>query len=183
MKFGAGQPVPRLEDDRLITGKGQFTDDLTLPGAAHMVLLRSPHAHAKLREVDTLHARSAPGHRRLHEQGSCGCGHQATPVAVMPNRDGSPMFIPERHALAKERVAHLGEPVAMVVAETAAQARDAAEMIDAHYEELPAVADTVAALTAPPSTPALSRTSRSTTNWVTRPPSMRRSPRPRMSHA
>ena len=61
MKFGAGQPVPRLEDDRLITGNGQFTDDLTLPGVAHMVLLRSPHAHAKLLEVDTLAAKSAPG--------------------------------------------------------------------------------------------------------------------------
>ncbi len=152
MKFGAGQPVPRLEDDRLITGKGQFTDDLTLPGAVHMVLLRSPHAHAKLREVDTLHARSAPGVIAVYtNKDLAGAGIKPLPcVAVMPNRDGSPMFIPERHALAKDRVAHLGEPVAMVVAETAAQARDAAEMINAHYEELPAIADTVAALTAPP---------------------------------
>lgn len=152
MKFGSGQPVPRLEDDRLITGKGQFTDDLTLPGAVHMVLLRSPHAHAKLREVDTLHARSAPGVIAVYtNKDLAAAGIKPLPcVAVMPNRDGSPMFIPERHALAKDRVAHLGEPVAMVVAETAAQARDAAEMINAHYEELPAVADTVAALTAPP---------------------------------
>ena len=152
MKFGSGQPVPRLEDDRLITGKGQFTDDLTLPGAAHMVLLRTPHAHAKLREVDTLHARSAPGVIAVYtNKDLAAAGIKPLPcVAVMPNRDGSPMFIPERHALAKDRVAHLGEPVAMVVAETAAQARDAAEMINAHYDELPSVSDTVAALTAPP---------------------------------
>jgi carbon-monoxide dehydrogenase large subunit len=152
MKFGSGQPVPRLEDDRLITGKGQYTDDLTLPGAAHMVLLRSPHAHAKLREVDTLHARSAPGviavftHKDL-----AAAGIKPLPcVAIMPNRDGTPMFVPERHALAKDRVAHLGEPVAMVVAETAVQARDAAELINAHYDELPSVVDTVAALSTPP---------------------------------
>ncbi len=152
MKFGSGQPVPRLEDDRLITGKGQFTDDLTLPGAAHMVLLRTPHAHAKLREVDTLHARSAPGVIAVYtNKDLAAAGIKPLPcVAVMPNRDGSPMFIPERHALAKDRVAHLGEPVAMVVAETAAQARDAAEMINAHYDELPSVSGTVAALTAPP---------------------------------
>jgi carbon-monoxide dehydrogenase large subunit len=152
MKFGAGQPVPRLEDDRLITGKGQFTDDLTLPGAAHMVLLRSPHAHANLREVDTLHARSAPGVIAVYtNKDLAAAGIKPLPcVAVMPNRDGTPMFVPERHALAKDRVAHLGEPVAMVVAETAAQARDAAERINAYYDELPSVVDTVAALSAPP---------------------------------
>jgi aerobic carbon-monoxide dehydrogenase large subunit len=157
MKFGSGQPVPRLEDDRLITGKGQFTDDLTLPGVAHMVLLRSPHAHAKLKEVDTLHARSAPGvigvftHKDIEA-----AGIKPLPcVAVMPNRDGSQMVIPPRYALAKDRVSHLGEPVAMVVAETAAQARDAAEMINAYYEELPSVVDTVAALTAPPIHPGM----------------------------
>ncbi len=152
MKFGAGQPVPRLEDDRLITGKGQFTDDLTLPGAAHMVLLRSPHAHATLREIDTLQARGAPGVIAVYtNKDLAAAGIKPLPcVAVMPNRDGSPMFVPERHAIAKDRVAHLGEPVAMVVAETAAQARDAAEMINAHYDELPSVVDTLAALTAPP---------------------------------
>ena len=113
MKFGSGQPVPRLEDDRLIMGKGQFTDDLTLPGAAHMVLLRSPHAHAKLREVDTLHARSAPGVIGVFvHQDIEAAGIKPLPcVAVMPNRDGSPMVIPPRYALAKDRVSHLGEPV------------------------------------------------------------------------
>ena len=152
MKFGAGQPVPRLEDDRLITGKGQYTDDLTLPGAAHAVLLRSPHAHAKLLEVDTMEAKTAPGVVAIFtNKDLAAAGVKPLPcVAIMPNRDGTPMFVPERHALANDRVAHLGEPVAMVVAETAAQARDAAELIRAHYDELPAVVDTVAALTAAP---------------------------------
>jgi carbon-monoxide dehydrogenase large subunit len=157
MKFGAGQPVPRLEDDRLITGKGQYTDDLTLPGAAHMVLLRSPHAHAKLKEVDTLHARSAPGVIGVYTYKDIeAAGIKPIPcVALLPNKDGSQMVVPPRYALAKDRVSHLGEPVAAVVAETAAQARDAAEMINAYYEELPAVVDTVAALTAPPIHPGM----------------------------
>ncbi|MBL9096445.1 MAG: xanthine dehydrogenase family protein molybdopterin-binding subunit [Alphaproteobacteria bacterium] len=152
MKFGAGQPVRRLEDDRLITGKGQYSDDIALPGTAHMVLLRSPHAHAKIRMIDTLAAREAKGviavftHKDIAE-----AGLKPLPcVAIMPNRDGTPMVIPARHALAKERVCHLGEPVAAVVAETAAQARDAAELINVDYDELPAVVDTTSALTAAP---------------------------------
>ena len=152
MKFGAGQPVPRLEDDRLITGKGQYTDDLTLPGVAHAVLLRSPHAHAKLLEVDTSDARTAKGVIAVYtNKDLAAAGVKPLPcVAQMPHRDGTPMVVPERHALAKDHVAHLGVPVAMVVAETAAQARDAAELIRAHYDELPAVVDTVAALSAAP---------------------------------
>ena len=152
MKFGAGQPVRRLEDDRLITGKGQYSDDIALPGTAHMVLLRSPHAHAKIRMIDALAAREAKGviavftHKDIAE-----AGLKPLPcVAIMPNRDGSPMMVPARHTLAKERVCHLGEPVAAVVAETAAQARDAAELINVDYDELPAVVDTTSALTAAP---------------------------------
>ncbi len=150
MKFGAGQPVRRVEDDRLITGQGQFTDDLTLPGAVHAVMLRSPHAHATIQSIDTLAARQAPGvlgvftHSDIEK-----AGLKPLPcVAVMPNKDGSAMVVPARHALAKDRVAHLGEPVAMVVAETAALARDAAELVQVDYDELPAVVDTVSALTA-----------------------------------
>ncbi len=152
MKFGAGQPVRRLEDDRLITGKGQYSDDIALPGTAHMVLLRSPHAHAKLLAVDTLAAREAPGVVGVYTHKDIeAAGVKPIPcVALMPNRDGSHMVVPPRYALAKERVCHLGEPVAMVVAETAALARDAAELIRVDYEELPAVVDTAGALTAKP---------------------------------
>jgi aerobic carbon-monoxide dehydrogenase large subunit len=158
MKFGAGQPVPRLEDDRFVTGKGQYSDDITLPGAVHMVLLRAPHAHAKISSIDTADARVAKGvlgvytHEDLEH-----AGVKAIPcVALMPNRDGSPMVVPPRYALAKNRVCHLGEPVAAVVAETAGQARDAAELIRVDYEELPAVVDTAGALTAKPIHPGMS---------------------------
>src|SRR5262245_57568676 len=108
MKFGSGQPVRRLEDDRLITGKGQYSDDIHLPHTAHMVLLRSPHAHAKVREVDTLAARDMPGvvavftHKDVTE-----AGIKPLPcVALMPNKDGSHMFVPPRYALAKDLVSH-----------------------------------------------------------------------------
>ncbi len=152
MKFGSGQPVRRLEDDRLITGHGQYSDDIALPDTAHMVLLRSPHAHAKLLSVDTADAKKAPGvigvytHKDIDE-----AGIKPIPcAAVMPHKDGSPMVVPPRYALARDRVFHMGEPIAAVVAETAAQARDAAERIEVDYEELPAVVDTASALTAKP---------------------------------
>lgn len=152
MKFGSGQPVPRLEDDRLITGKGQFSDDLTLPGAVHAVLLRSPHAHAKLGAIDTLAAREAPGVLAVYTHKDLeAAGLKPIPcVAVMPHKDGTPMVVPPRYILAKDLVTHLGEPVAAVIAETAGQARDAAELIRVDYEERTPVVDTVAALTAPP---------------------------------
>jgi aerobic carbon-monoxide dehydrogenase large subunit len=152
MKFGAGQPVRRLEDDRLVTGKGEYADDTTLPGTAHAVMLRSPHAHAKILSIDTAEAAGAPGVLAVYTHKDIdAAGLKPLPcVAVMPHKDGSPMVVPPRHALAKDRVCHLGVPVAMVVAETAAQARDAAELIRVEYEELPAVVDTVSALAAAP---------------------------------
>lgn len=152
MKFGSGQPVPRLEDDRLVTGKGQYSDDITLPGTLHMVLLRSPHAHAKLKAVDTLHAREAKGVVGVFTNKDLeAAGIKPIPcAATMPHKDGTPMVVPPRYALAKDRVFHLGEPVAMVVAETAGEARDAAELIQVDYEEIDPVVDTVGALSAPP---------------------------------
>ncbi|MCE9522938.1 MAG: molybdopterin-dependent oxidoreductase, partial [Alphaproteobacteria bacterium] len=152
MKFGAGQPVRRFEDNRLVTGKGEYADDTFLPGTAHMVLLRSPHAHAKIMAIDTLAAREAKGVIGVYTNKDIeAAGIKPIPcVALMPHRDGTPMIVPPRHSLAKDRVCHLGEPVAMVVAETAAQARDAAELIRVDYEELDAVVDTVAALSAKP---------------------------------
>jgi carbon-monoxide dehydrogenase large subunit len=152
MKFGAGQPVRRLEDNRLVTGHGQYTDDINLPGQAHAVVLRSPYAHAKLGAIDTMAAREAPGVIAVYTNKDIeAAGLGPIPcMALLPNKDGSPMFNPPRPALARGRVRHLGDPVAMVVAETAAQARDAAELIQIDYEELPVVAETEAALTAPP---------------------------------
>lgn len=152
MKFGAGQSVRRLEDDRLITGHGEYADDTHLPGTAHMVLLRSPHAHAKIRNIDTADAREAPGVAAVYTfKDIDAAGLKPIPcAAVMPNKDGTPMVVPPRYALAKDLVSHLGEPVAAVVAETAAQARDAAELVRVDYDELEAVVDTLAAVTAKP---------------------------------
>jgi len=152
MKFGAGQSVRRLEDNRLVTGHGQYTDDFSFPGSAYAVLLRSPYAHAKLGAIDTLAAREAKGVIAVYTNKdieTAGLGPVPC-MALLPNADGTPMFNPPRPSLAKGRVRHLGDPVAMVVAETAAQARDAAELIEVDYAELPAVVDTEAALTAPP---------------------------------
>lgn len=151
MKFGAGQSVRRLEDDRLVKGQGQFTDDLTLPGVAHCVLVRSPHAHARFSGIDTQAAKGIKGvlgvytHADIHA-----AGLKPLPcLALVPHRDGRQMFVPARHALAKDKVVHVGEPVAMVVAETAAIARDAADAVQVHYADLPAVADTGSAIGGP----------------------------------
>jgi carbon-monoxide dehydrogenase large subunit len=152
MKFGAGQSVRRLEDNRLITGHGEYTDDFHFPGTAHAAVLRSPHAHAKLGTIDSLAAREAPGVLAVYTHKDIeAAGLGTVPcMALLPNKDGSPIFNPPRHALAKDRVRHLGDPVAMVIAETAAQARDAAELIQVDYEELPVVGDTEGALKAAP---------------------------------
>lgn len=151
MKFGAGQPIRRLEDDRLIKGEGQFTDDLTLPGLLHAVLVRSPHAHARINGIDTSDAAKAPGVKAVYTHADiAAAGLKPLPcVALVPHRDGRAMAVPPRHALARDHVAHLGEPVAMVVATTAAFARDAAELVQVDYEELPVVADTTAAIGGP----------------------------------
>jgi carbon-monoxide dehydrogenase large subunit len=151
MKFGAGQSVRRLEDDRLVRGKGAYADDLTLPGTLHAVLVRSPHAHARIIGIDTAAARTMPGVVAVYTHADiAAAGLKPLPcTATMPNRDGRPMFVPERHALARDRVTHLGEPVAMVVANSAALARDAAEQVVVDYEDLPAAVDTASAIGGP----------------------------------
>ncbi|MBX9701934.1 MAG: xanthine dehydrogenase family protein molybdopterin-binding subunit [Acetobacteraceae bacterium] len=139
MKFGLGQPVRRFEDVRLLTGKGRFQDDRLVPGAAHAVFLRSPHAHALVRGIDTAAARAAPGVIAVYTAADYEADGIATPKANMPRkkRDGSPMFAPQRPALVRDRVRMVGDPVAMVVAETLAQAKDAAELLEVEYEPLP----------------------------------------------
>ncbi|MCC7483635.1 MAG: xanthine dehydrogenase family protein molybdopterin-binding subunit [Burkholderiales bacterium] len=142
-----GQPVKRKEDARFLTGAGQYTDDVALPGQAHAVFLRSPHAHARIRSIDTGPARSAPGVIGVYtgedlaatKVGGLPCGWLITDV------NGQPMKEPPHPALAQGKVRHVGDPVAVVVAETAREARDAAEMIAVDYEPLPAVVKPAAA--------------------------------------
>jgi carbon-monoxide dehydrogenase large subunit len=146
-KFGIGQPVRRKEDARLLTGRGTYTDDIDLPGQAHAAILRSPHAHARILSMDTAAARAAPGVLAVltgAEAEADELGHMPVMVEV-PGVDGKPLFAPPRRVLQTDRVRFVGDPVAMVVAETREQAIDAAEFIAVEYEPLPSVTDTAAA--------------------------------------
>src|SRR3984893_17106857 len=148
MKFGVGQPVRRFEDARLITGHGSYTDDIDLPHTVHAYVLRSPVAHAEIRKVDAQAARAMPGVLLiLTGEGVVTEGLGDVPCATpLNNRDGSPRHDTPRPVLAVAKVRHVGEPVALVVAQTLAQARDAAEAIVVEYNELPAVVDMRAAI-------------------------------------
>ncbi|MDX1514891.1 MAG: molybdopterin cofactor-binding domain-containing protein, partial [Gammaproteobacteria bacterium] len=128
----------RLEDPRLLTGKGRFLEDLELPGQLYAYVLRSPHAHARIRAIEAGPALECPGVRavitgRDIDDAGLGTLPCRTPVK---SRDGSPMRAPARPLLASETVRHVGDGVAMVVAESLEQARSAAESIEVDYEEL-----------------------------------------------
>jgi aerobic carbon-monoxide dehydrogenase large subunit len=146
-QFGIGQAVRRKEDLRFITGTGRFTDDIYRPHQAHAYFLRSPHAHAKLLRIDAAAAREAPGVFAVytHEDVAAAGLGPIKCTAPVKNRDGSDYVNPGRPLLAADRVRHVGDPVAMLVAETLAQAKDAAELIEVEYEILPAVVDPVLA--------------------------------------
>jgi aerobic carbon-monoxide dehydrogenase large subunit len=141
MKFGIGQPIRRLEDVRLLTGKGRYQDDQTLHRQTWCVFVRSPHAHARIRSIDTAAAKEAPGVVAIYTGTDYANDGIAMPKAAMPRkkRDGSPMFAPQRPALVVDRARYVGDPVAMVIAETLAQAKDAAELVMVDYEPLPSV--------------------------------------------
>src|SRR5919112_3484537 len=137
---GIGASVRRKEDLRFLSGRGQYTDDITRPGQAHAYILRSPHAHARVLKVDAAAARAMPGVVAVYTSedtkglGGIPCGWQVN------NKDGSPMAEPRHPVLAEGKVRHVGDPVAVVVAETRAQAKDAAEAIEVEYDVLPAAA-------------------------------------------
>ncbi|MBS0274471.1 MAG: xanthine dehydrogenase family protein molybdopterin-binding subunit [Proteobacteria bacterium] len=141
MKFGTGQSVRRTEDIRFVTGHGQYTDDLHFPNETQVVFARSPHAHAKIKSIDTSAAKSAPGVvavLTIAELEAAGAKPMATKTPVKA-RDGSFPKGVAKNFLARDQVTFVGEAVAMVVAETLAQARDAAEMIEVDYNTLDAV--------------------------------------------
>ena len=159
MDSGIGQPVRRKEDVRLLRGAGRFSDDIDLPGQTYAVFLRSPHAHARILNIETAAARAAPGVMGVLTAADCvadgldGITHTAMQIDAIDikrpglvNQDGSPAFDQPHLPLARDRARHVGEAVAMVVAETVAQAKDAAELIEIDYETLPAVTRQIAAL-------------------------------------
>ncbi len=146
-EFAIGQGVSRFEDPRLIQGGGRYTDDIKLPGMVHGVMLRSPHAHARIKSVDIAVANSAPGVLCVLTAADVkAAGYGDLPIpSGLKLRDGSPQYKPRYPILAEDRVRWLGDGVAFVVAETVAQAFDATELIQVDYEPLPSVTSTAAA--------------------------------------
>jgi carbon-monoxide dehydrogenase large subunit len=139
--YGIGQAVPREEDPRLLMGKGRYADDASPAGLVHAVVVRSTHAHAVLRSINAGAARAAPGvHAVLTaaELKARGLGAQR-PTQPRKKSDGSPAHVTPQPLLAGDRVRFVGQPVAFVVADTLAQAKDAAELIEIDYDPLPAV--------------------------------------------
>src|SRR3954462_2947741 len=138
-----GARIQRKEDYRFLTGAGQYTDDVTLPNQAYAAFVRSPHAHAAITNISIEKARTAPGVVGIYpgadlaqaKLGSLPCGWLITDV------NGQPMKEPPHPCLAQGKVRHVGDPVAVVVAATLEQARDAAELIEVDYEVLDANAD------------------------------------------
>ncbi len=140
MKFGIGQPVRRREDTRFVTGSGRYLDDVKLSGEVHAAFVRSPHAHARVLGVDASAAGEAPGVLGviLAEEVA---GTGSIPVrGAFKNRDGSDIKQSPKALLPKDKVRFPGEAVAMIVAETAAQAKDAVELVSVDYEPLPGAA-------------------------------------------
>jgi carbon-monoxide dehydrogenase large subunit len=156
MQAGIGDAVRRKEDLRLVTGRGTYSDDFNFPGQTYAAMVRSPHAHARIRSIDTAEARAMPGVLAvLTGQDALADGlkripHLAAPGTppdiVLHNRDGSPVPVAPHHVLPADRVRHVGTAVAFVVAETIAQAKDAAEKVVVDYEPLPAVTQGIASL-------------------------------------
>ena len=147
-KFAVGQSVRRLEDPRLVQGLGRYSDDVSLPRQAYCVVIRSPHAHAKIGALDAAAARKAPGVLAVFtgaDLAADGLGNLPTDSG-RKRRDGSPAFPTPRPALARGRARHVGDPVALVAAETHEQAVDAAALVAVEYEPLPAAAETAEAM-------------------------------------
>src|SRR3569832_2441765 len=143
-EFAIGQHVSRFEDPRLLQGGGLYGDDIKLPGMAHGILLRSQHAHAKIKSLDVSAAKKAPGvlaGLTAADIKAAGWGDLPIPGGLK-RRDGSPMIKTRYPILAEERGRWAGDPVAFVVAETVAQALDAAEQIVVDFEQLPSITST-----------------------------------------
>lgn len=138
---GIGASVKRVEDYRFLTGRGRYTDDMNRPGQCHAYIVRSPHAHARILSIDTSVTVAAPGVLTVltgadmvaDNIGSLPCGW------LIHSRDGTPMKEPKHLPIAADKVRHVGDQVAVVIAETLQQAKDAAELLEIEYEELPAV--------------------------------------------
>src|ERR1700680_4460057 len=140
-RYGVGQPVRRKEDDTLVRGKGKYTDDFSLPNQAYAWMVRSSHAHGIIKAIETSAAKALPGVPGVWTGADLATANYNPFTCGLPlkNRDGSPLLQTNRLALATDKVRFVGDPVAFVVAETLAQARDAADAVGLAIEPLPAV--------------------------------------------
>ena len=154
-KFGVGQAVRREEDPRLLRGRGLFTNDVSLPDQTYAVVLRSPYAHAEIKSIDTTEAAAAPGVLGVFTGEDVAADNLGVPgmPAKWKRPDGEPMKYRPQPPLALGRVRYVGDPVVLIVAETLNQARDAAELVDVNYDDLPSVTDT--ATTVDPDAPVI----------------------------
>ncbi|MBV9861508.1 MAG: xanthine dehydrogenase family protein molybdopterin-binding subunit [Alphaproteobacteria bacterium] len=146
-QFGIGQAVRRFEDKRLLRGEGRFQHDVNQLGQTYAVVVRSPHAHARIVALDATAARAAPGVVAVLTAADLAADRLGTMAVTFQRKrpDGSPMFARPHPGLATDRVRYVGDPVALVVAETLAEAKDAAELVAIEYEPLPSVTDTAQA--------------------------------------
>ena len=146
-KFGIGQPVKRFEDRRLLSGEGRFINDINLAGQAHAVVVRSPHAHARINSIARSAASAAPGVLGIftgEDLAADGLGTML-PTVQRKRPDGSPMFARSHPGLATGHVRFVGDPFLLILAETRSLALDAAELIEVDFDELPSVTDTARA--------------------------------------
>ena len=152
-RFGSGRAVQRIEDEGLLKGVGQYTDDVVPAGQLRALFVRSPHPHARIVAVDTANAAAMPGVVKVVSGADLvAAGVKPIPaLSVLPDRSG--VATAPRRILAHERVRYVGEAVALVIAQTLQQARDAAEAVGVEYEELPHVVDLEEAVT--PGAPAV----------------------------
>jgi aerobic carbon-monoxide dehydrogenase large subunit len=146
-QFGIGQGIKRVEDVRLLRGGGRYLDDVNVPGQTYAVVVRSPHAHARLLAIDVSAAQRAPGVVAVFTGADLAKDGLGTMVMTLKRKrpDGSPMFARPHRGLTQDRVRHVGDPIALVVAETRAQAEDAADLVQVDYEPLPSVTATAEA--------------------------------------
>jgi carbon-monoxide dehydrogenase large subunit len=141
-----GRSIRRLEDERFLTGNGNYVEDITLPQELRAVVLRSPHSHAVIEAIDTVAARALPGVHAVFTAEDLAAENIGPLPCIAQVATLAPIIVPERHALARDRVRHVGDPVAFVVADTALIAREAAELIDVTYTPLPSVVESPAAV-------------------------------------
>ena len=153
--YGIGQSVRRDEDPRLLKGRGSYVGDVKLPRQSYAYFLRSPHAHAEITKLDVSAAKQAPGVLNIFIGEDVAADNLGTPgmVAKRKRPDGADMWAPPQTPLALGRVRYVGDPIALVVAESVDEAKSAAEMINIEFNPLPSVTDT--AQTIAPGAPAV----------------------------